>query len=215
MSLFAEAFQYMMEHLSELFHAVKIHLLLSFIALLIGVLICIPLGVYLGKSKQGKRTMLILNIVYMGRIIPSLAILALAMPYIGIGFTPSLVALTLLVCPPILINTVTAFRELDKSIIEAAYGMGMGKARVLHKVELPLALPVIITGIRTSSVEVIASATLAAFIGAGGLGEFIINGIAMAQPSMLLVGAIPVAILAILAEVAFGRIEKWTTPPVM
>ncbi|MCK9912109.1 ABC transporter permease, partial [Microbacteriaceae bacterium K1510] len=130
-----------------------------------------------------------------GRIIPSLAVLALAMPYVGIGFTPSLIALTLLVCPPILINTVTAFKELDKSVIEAAYGMGMDKARVMRKIEFPLALPVVITGIKTASVEVIASAALAAFIGGGGLGEFILNGIALAQSSLLLVGAIPIALL--------------------
>ncbi len=213
MQLFIDAFTYITENSSDFWHAVTVHLLLSFIALAIGVITCVPLGIYLAKKNRG--SIIILNAINIGRIIPSLAVLALAMPYVGIGFLPSLIALTLLVCPPILINTVTAFKELDKSVIEAAYGMGMDKGRVLRKVEIPLALPVIITGIKTAAVEVIASAALAAFIGGGGLGEFILNGIALAQSSLLLVGAIPIAILALLAEVIFDRIEKWTTPPVV
>ncbi|NGQ94856.1 ABC transporter permease [Brevibacillus sp. SYP-B805] len=213
MALLLEAYQYLLENQSDFWHAVNTHLLLSFLALGIGVVICVPLGIYLAKTNRG--SMVILNAVNIGRIIPSLAVLALAMPYIGVGFGPSLLALSLLVCPPILINTVTAFRELDKSVIEAAYGMGMDHRRVLRTVEIPLALPVIITGIKTAAVEVIASAALAAFIGGGGLGEYILNGIALAQTSLLLVGAIPIAILALLAEVIFGGIEKWTTPPLV
>jgi osmoprotectant transport system permease protein len=206
MKLFIDAYEYILKNTDAFWHSVQTHLILSFTAVALGIIICVPLGIYLAKKTKG--SMAIMNTINIGRIIPSLAVLALAMPYVGIGFTPSLLALTLLVCPPILINTMTAFREVDKSIIEAAYGMGMDKARVIRKVEFPLALPVIITGIRTASVEVISSATLAAFIGAGGLGVFIINGIALAQPSMLLVGAIPVAILALMAEVIFGGIEK-------
>ncbi|QBP43023.1 ABC transporter permease [Paenisporosarcina antarctica] len=191
--------------------AVKVHLILSSVAVAIGISICVPLGIFLAKTE--KASLIIMNVVNIGRIIPSLAVLALLMPFVGIGFYPSLIALTLLVCPPILINTVIAVKEVDKNIVEAAYGMGMDKARVIRKVELPLALPVIITGIKTASVEVIASATLAAFIGGGGLGVFIINGIAGANASMLLVGAIPVALLALSAEFILGGIEKLTTPP--
>jgi osmoprotectant transport system permease protein len=213
MKLFIDAYEYILKNTDAFWHSVQTHLILSFTAVALGIIICVPLGIYLAKKTKG--SMAIMNTINIGRIIPSLAVLALAMPYVGIGFTPSLLALTLLVCPPILINTMTAFREVDKSIIEAAYGMGMDKARVIRKVEFPLALPVIITGIRTASVEVISSATLAAFIGAGGLGVFIINGIALAQPSMLLVGAIPVAILALMAEVIFGGIEKLTSPPAL
>lgn len=206
-----EAFNYIFTNMEVFIEAVKIHLLLSFVAVGIGILVCVSLGIFLAKTE--KASLIIMNIVNVGRIIPSLAVLALVMPFVGIGFVPSLIALTLLVCPPILINTVIAVKEVDKSIVEAAYGMGMNKARVIRKVELPLALPVIITGVRTASVEVIASATLAAFIGGGGLGVFIINGIAGANASMLLVGAIPVALLALIAEFTFGGIEKLTTPP--
>nr|WP_254119549.1 ABC transporter permease [Bacillus sp. FJAT-29790] len=206
-----EAYKYILNNSEVFFEAVKIHLVLSFVAVGLGIIICVPLGIYLAKTE--KASLIIMNIVNVGRIIPSLAVLALVMPFVGIGFVPSLIALTLLVCPPILINTVIAVKEVDKSIVEAAYGMGMNKARVIRKVEFPLALPVIITGVRTASVEVIASATLAAFIGGGGLGVFIINGIAGANASMLLVGAIPVALLAFLAEFTIGGIEKLTTPP--
>ena len=207
--IFSDAYNYILNNPEMFIEAIKVHLFLSFAAVLIGIVICVPLGIFLAKVE--KASIIIMNLVNIGRIIPSLAVLALVMPFVGIGFFPALIALTLLVCPPILINTIIAVKEVDKNIVEAAFGMGMGKARVIRKIELPLALPVIITGIRTSSVEVIASATLAAFIGGGGLGVFIINGIAGANASMLLVGAIPVAILALLTEFVLGRIEKFTT----
>lgn len=200
-----------MQNSSQFMEAVKVHLMLSFSALAIGIVICVPLGIFLAKSNRV--SMVVLNVVNIGRIIPSLAVLALAMPYVGVGFKPSLIALTLLVCPPILINTVAAFKEVDPNIIEAAYGMGMEKSRVLRKVEFPLALPVIITGIRTASVEVIAGASLAAFIGGGGLGVFVLNGVALIKPSLLLVGAVPIALLAFAVELVASRIERAVTPP--
>lgn len=212
MGILNEAWAYILQNSSTFLEAVKVHLLLSFCALAIGIVSCVPLGVVLAKTNRV--SMVILNIVNIGRIIPSLAVLALAMPYVGVGFWPSLIALTLLVCPPILINTMTAFREIDHSVIEAAYGMGMNKSRVLRKVEFPLALPVIITGIRTASVEVIAGASLAAFIGGGGLGVFVLNGVALIKPSLLLVGAIPIALLALTVELISSRIEKLVTPPI-
>ncbi|WP_342471281.1 ABC transporter permease [Ureibacillus sp. FSL K6-3587] len=122
-----------------------------------------------------------------------------------------MVALTVLACPPIIINTFTGFREIDRSVIEAASGMGMNEKQILRKIEFPLALPIIIAGCRTAAVEVVASATLAAFIGGGGLGTFIINGLGMYNIPLLLVGAIPVALLAILSEVSFATTEKFFT----
>lgn len=210
MDIFLKSFNYVSNNLDIFWDAVLVHLMLSFSAIGLGILICVPLGILISRLHKGATV--VLNTIYMGRIIPSLAALAIMMPYVGIGFKPSLIVLTLLVCPPILINTYTAFKEVDKSIIEAAYGMGMNKSRVIRRVELPLALPVIITGIRTASVECIATATLAAFIGAGGLGEFILNGIGLADPSLLLVGAVPVAVLAFLTEIILGRFEKWARP---
>lgn len=210
MDILSSAFNYVKDKPDLLWEAVRIHLILSFSAIGLGILVCVPLGILISRLHKGAA--IVLNAIYIGRIIPSLAALAIMMPYFGIGFKPSLIALFLLVCPPILINTYTAFNGVDKSIIEAAYGMGMSKIRVIRRVEIPLALPVIITGIRTASVESIATATLTAFIGAGGLGEFIINGIGMADSSQILVGAIPVAVLAVLAEIILNRIEKWVKP---
>lgn len=186
--------------------AVKIHLWLSFIALSVSILFSIPLGMFL--SKRNHLSMVILNVLYLGKVIPSLAILAILMPFVGVGFTPSLIALVVFAIPTILINTVIAFKEVDKSVIEAARGMGMNTSRILRKIEIPLALPVVLTGIRTAVVEVIAGATLAAFIGGGGLGDFIVNGIALAKSPMLLAGAIPICILAFSGDLIFGGMEK-------
>jgi osmoprotectant transport system permease protein len=213
MDIFSSAFKYVLDKPDVFWDAVRVHLILSFTAIGLGILVCVPLGILISRLHKGAA--IVLNVMYIGRIVPSLAALAIMMPYFGIGFKPSLIALFLLVCPPILINTYTAFKEVDKNIIEAAYGMGMSKMRVIRRVEFPLALPVVITGIRTASVECIATATLTAFIGAGGLGEFIINGIGMADSSLILVGAIPVALLAFLAEIILSRIEKWAKPQVL
>ncbi|AJY77400.1 hypothetical protein VN24_00610 [Paenibacillus beijingensis] len=187
--------------------ALKIHLLLSFIALSASILISIPLGVYL--SKRNRASLVVLNVLYLGKVIPSLAVLALLMPYVGVGFLPSLIALAVFAIPTILINTVTAFKEVDKSVIEAGQGMGMNPARIFWKIEFPLALPVILTGIRTALVEVIAGAALASFIGGGGLGDFIVNGIALSKTSMLLAGAIPICVIAFTGDLIFGGFEKF------
>ena len=119
----------------------------------------------------------------------------------------------MLVMPPILINTDVAFRTIDPMIREAAYGMGMNSKQVLQQIEIPLALPVVIAGIKTATVEVIASATLAAFIGAGGLGTFIVRGFALYDNAILLVGAIPVALLALVAEISLGTLQRFLQPP--
>ena len=115
--------------------------------------------------------------------------------------------------PPILINTDAAFRNLDPKVQEAARGMGMDWGQRLRSVEIPLALPVVIAGIKTATVEVIASATLAAFIGVGGLGIFIVRGFALYDPAILLVGAIPVALMALLAEVGLSALQRGVQPP--
>jgi osmoprotectant transport system permease protein len=115
--------------------------------------------------------------------------------------------------PPIVVNTDAGLRGVDAAVIESARGLGMNPLQVFGKVSFPLALPVVIAGIRTAAVEVIASATLAAFIGAGGLGIFILSGITLVDERLLLVGAIPVALLALTAEGLLGVTERWLTPP--
>lgn len=182
------------------------HIQLSISAIAIAILICVPLGIWI--SRKVRIASYVIDGINMVRVIPSLAILALAMPILGTGFKPALLALTVLACPPIIINTYTAFREINPNIVEASYGMGMSKWQTILRVEFPLALPVVLTGIRTASVEVIASATLAVMIGGGGLGSYIISGVGMMSQSILLVGAIPIAALTILSELVLSSIQK-------
>ncbi|MEW9032996.1 MAG: ABC transporter permease [Planifilum fimeticola] len=206
MEIAAEAYRYILENQQRFVEAVQDHLRLSFTALLIGLVICIPLGIVCAKKQKIAGT--VKSAVNSLRVIPSLAILVIILPLLGTGFIPALVALTVLACPPILINTYLGFRGIDPAVIEAAQGMGMDERQILRKVEFPLAMPLVIAGSKTAAVEVIASATLAAFIGGGGLGTFIVNGLGMYNFPMLLVGAVPVAILAILSEVCFAGIER-------
>lgn len=203
------AFQYIGNNRAAFEEALLTHLELSGSALLIGLLISIPLGIICAQYSRLSGP--IMGTVNSIRVVPSLAILIIVMPLLGTGFTPALVALTLLSCPPILINTFLGIKSVDQEVLESAIGMGMDNRQILFKIELPIALPLILSGIRTASVEVISSATLAAFIGGGGLGTFIINGLGLYNFAMLLVGAVPVALLAICSEVVFGIIEKLAT----
>lgn len=209
MDLIDQAIRYAADHRDRFLDAVTVHFQLSVFALLISILLCVPLGILC--AKYAKIQVYAMNIVNSLRVIPSLAILVIVIPILGTGFTPALAALTVLACPPVLINTFLGFRSISPAVLEAASGMGMGNWQVLSKIEFPLALPMIIAGIRTASVEVIASATLAAFIGGGGLGTFIVNGLGMYDFSLLLVGAAPVAAFAVLAEVCLAGVERWVT----
>ncbi|WP_018130487.1 ABC transporter permease [Effusibacillus pohliae] len=209
MELIHQALQYILENQDRFLDAVMVHARLSAFALLVSILLCVPLGIFCAKNPKIETS--VMNIVNSLRVVPSLAILVIVLPFLGTGFTPALVALTVLACPPVLINTFLGFRSLSPAVLEVAVGMGMEKHQILTKVEFPLALPFVIAGVRTAAVEVIASATLAAFIGGGGLGTFIVNGLGMYDFSLLLVGAIPVATLAILSEACFAGVERWIT----
>jgi osmoprotectant transport system permease protein len=206
MDTFIQAYQYAIDHGQELVKAMQGHLLLVAVPMAIGLLVGLPLGLWSARSRLA--SVALINSFNALRVIPSLAVLFLAIPYFGLSFQSAVIALTLLVMPPILIHTDVAFRAIDPMIQEAAIGMGMSRRQVLQQVEIPLALPVILTGIKTAMVEVIASATLAAFIGAGGLGVFIVRGFALYDNRILLVGAVPVALLALLAELILGRLQK-------
>jgi len=213
--VFAQAWKYAMEprNLTLLEHAFQRHLALVGVAMLIGILLCVPLGMLTARSRVA--ALFSITVFNALRVIPSLAILFLfiALPGFGINQRSAMVALTILALPPILINTDAAFRKIDPAIREAAFGMGMAPAQVLWQVEFPLALPVILAGLRTALVEVIASATLAAFVGGGGLGTFITLGFSLNRTDILLVGAIPVALLALTAELAMGGLSRLAQYP--
>ena len=210
-ALLAETYAYFLTNQARFWTELGRHLNLSGSALALSLLFCLPLGIW--AAHHPRRAQVIINFIGTLRLIPSLAILFLALPYLGTGFVPALVALTILALPPVLISVYVGILGVEQAVVEAAYGMGMTPRQLLVQVELPLALPVIIAGIRTAAVEVIASATLAAFIGAGGLGIFITRGFALFEPRIMLVGAIPIAALALLSEVSFGLIERWLAPP--
>jgi len=198
MELLQDAFQYYINNQSFFWNAIRQHLVLSSFAMVISLLTALPVGIWIAKRTDIAQV--VINIFNAFRVVPSLAILFLALPYLGLGFFPSLIALTVLAFPPVLINTYTGIRGVDAFIIEAASGMGMTKTQVMTKIEIPLAIPAIVTGIRIASVEVISSATLASFIGGGGLGDFITRGFALYDVPIMLVGAIPVALLALSSE---------------
>lgn len=212
MSLFTQAYEYVASNPNQLVSALEGHLLLVVVPLSIGLVVGLPLGLLSARSRAAST--LLINSFNALRVIPSLAILFLAIPYFGLSFQSAAIALTILVMPPILISTDVAFRRIDPAIKEAAFGMGMSPRQVLRQVEIPLALPTIVAGIKTATVEVIASATLAAFIGAGGLGTFIVLGFALYDNAILLVGAIPVALLALIAEVSLSTLQQAIQPPV-
>ncbi len=212
MSLAIDTWAYAIAHLDELRQATIDHLLLVTVALSISIIICLPLGIWSSRSRGTANV--VINGVNGLRVIPSLAVLFLMVPYMGVGLDTAVIALTILAMPPILVNTDAAFRTVSPAVKEAAAGMGMTSRQILRKVEVPLALPIILAGIRTASTEVIASATLAAFIGSGGLGLYVQRGYAMYRPSILLVGAIPVALLTLAAEILLSSIQRSIQPPI-
>ncbi|MDP9409984.1 MAG: ABC transporter permease [Actinomycetota bacterium] len=186
------------------------HIWLSALGLLAGLAIALPLALLVNRSPVLSNVAI--NFANVGRAVPSLAILAFALPILGLGFAPALVALALLAVPPILINAVTGLRQVSPQIVDAARGMGLSGSQILGRIQLPIAAPVIFAGVRTSAVQVVASATLATFIGGGGLGDFIVEGFQRGQDSIIVAGALTVAVLAIITEVGFGALERAFTP---
>ncbi len=192
------------------------HLWLSALAVLIAVLLAAPLGVWLGH--RGRGGFLAVNVTNLGRALPSMALLAFALPPtialgLGLGFWPTLVALVPLGIPPILTNSYTAVRAVDPDVVEAGRGMGLSEWQVLRGVELPIAAPLIIAGIRNAAVAIVATATLGALVAGGGLGRYIVDGLALQDYQRLFVGALLVALLAIVTEILFGLLERTITSP--
>ena len=186
------------------------HVELSALALIIAILIAVPVALAVRNTPAGAA--LAINVGNIGRAVPSLALLALALPFFGFGFTSALLALAALAIPPILINASTALREVNPGVIDAARGMGLSGRQILAGIQLPIAAPVIFAGIRTSAVQVVASATLATFIGGGGLGDLIVEGFQRGDTAILLAGALSVAVLSIITELGFAGIERALTP---
>lgn len=191
------------------------HMRLSAASVLAASAIATPAAMFFGHVKRGG--LAAQSIVNIGRAIPSFALLAFLFPLslqygFGLGFWPTLVALVLLAIPPMFTNAYVGVRDVDPAIVEASRGMGMGERQVLLRVETPIALPLIITGIRLASVQVVATATLGGLFGFNGLGSYIFEGFAQQDDGKLLTGAVSVAILAIATELAFSLIVRRATP---
>ncbi len=182
------------------------HLSISLLALLVAIVIGIPLGYFASKKVSSERMISIPFQIL--RVVPSLAILVLLIPIMGTGTAPAVIALSILAIPPILLNTIVGFREVPDYMIESAVGIGMTENQVLKDIRIPMAMPMILAGIRTGLVEAVASATLAAKIGAGGLGEIIFTGLGLNRTDLLLIGGIAVAILSLGCGIIFDLITR-------
>lgn len=202
--------QFLQTNGDELLYKTYEHITISLIAVILGVLVAVPLGVVLTRMKKGAGTIIgIANII---QTLPSLAILAFFIPLLGVGKVPAIVALFFYSVLPILRNTYTGIRGVNKNLLESGKGIGMTPAEQVRLVELPLAAPVIMVGIRTSTIYLIGWATLASFIGGGGLGDYIFIGLNLYQPEYIIGGAVPVTILAIVIDYVLAVAERKLTP---
>lgn len=203
------SWRFFMEHRTEILSATLDHVELVLIAMLIAILIGVPLGMLIVRRAALRNISLGLASIF--QTIPSLALFGflIPIPFIGgIGKRTAIVALVLYALLPILRNTYVGLTGIDPTLLESAEAMGMTETQILFRVRFPLALSVILAGIRTATVITIGVATIAAAIGAGGLGSFIFRGVALVNDSLLLAGAIPAALLAIAADVLLGRLER-------
>ncbi|GAB6926133.1 ABC transporter permease [Paenibacillus sp. JCM 10914] len=209
-SLWEQLLQQLNSRGDDLIKSLGVHIQLVFISMLLAVIIGIAFGILIARVKSLKGVTL--GTAGILQTIPSLAMLGFMIPLFGIGMKTAIAALFLYSLLPIIRNTYAGITEVDKSVVEAARGMGMKSRQILFKVQLPLAMNVIMAGIRTAAVINVGTATLAAFIGAGGLGEFIFLGIQRNIDALILMGAIPAAILALVIDYLLGLLEKATTP---
>ena len=194
------------------------HLWISAAGVIVALAIALPLGAYIGHT--GRWASIAINAANIGRAIPSYAVLVIVLPIslrlnpdIGLDVIPTFTAMTLLAIPPILVNAYAGIQGVDRDLVESARGMGMRERQILSAVELPIALPVIVGGIRTAAVQVVATATLGAVVAYGGLGRYLIDGIARNEMDRLFAGVVLVAGLALLVEGVFALLQRALTSP--
>ncbi|HEX2142431.1 MAG TPA: ABC transporter permease [Candidatus Limnocylindria bacterium] len=198
------------------------HLVLSAVPLLVAAGVALPIGLYIGHT--GRLAGVAINASNVGRAVPTLAILVIAWilvsrPLVDLGLrreaaeVTTAIAMLALALPPIVTNTYVGIAQVDRDLVEAARGVGMGPMQVLRRVELPLALPVVLAGLRTAAVQVVATATLGAVLGTGGLGRYLIDGIAQRRYEEMFAGAVLVSLLAIGTELAFAWLQRRTVSP--
>jgi osmoprotectant transport system permease protein len=203
-------FDFIRDRPEQFTRLLEAHVRLSVTALLAAMLLFVPIGIACAFWSRAGGS--IIGILATVRVIPSLALILLMYPWLGLGFTPSVIALTALAGPPLLLNSFTGVRQIDAGILEAATGLGMTSSQRFWRVQLPLAVPVILAGVRTAAVEVIASATLASFVGVRTFGQWIVTGISLLDRTYLLAGAFSVMALVLAAELLFGGLARFVGP---
>lgn len=186
------------------------HIGYSAAAMTAALLIALPLGLLVGHTRRGEA--LAINLANVGRAVPSFGIIILMVVLAGLGFLPVLVALVAFAIPPMLTNTAAGIRGVDRELREAAEGMGMRPLQVLLRLEVPVAMPLVMAGVRTSAVQVVATAAIAAFPGLGGLGRYIINGFAVQDLPQMIGGATLIALLAIGVEGLLAAVQRFLVP---
>ena len=187
------------------------HLYYSGLALLIAAVIAVPIGLLIGHT--GRAGFLVVNSGNAARALPTLGLVGLAVVVFGIGLVPTLVPLVALAIPPILVNTYEGIRQVDADLRDAAQCMGMTGREVLFRVEFPIALPLILLGLRTAAIQIVATATIAAYVGLGGLGRYIFDGLARREYEVMVGGAVLAVLLALLTEAAFALLARLTVAP--
>ncbi|MFO8084200.1 MAG: ABC transporter permease [Desulfobacterales bacterium] len=206
-------FDFVFKNPQEIWKLLLEHIYLVGISSAIAISIGVPTGILLTRGFMRRYREWVLNILGISQTVPSLAVIALSMAYIGIGPRTAIFALVIYGLLPIIRNSVAGLAGVDPVILDAGRGMGMNARELLFKVELPSAMYIILTGIRTSTVINVGTAAMSFLVGGGGLGDLIFTGIAMVDPAYMLAGAIPTACLAIFMNWAFGRFEKWIVSP--
>lgn len=196
------------ERAPALINALGEHVVMTFVAVILGSIVAIPVGIYLTRTKFQWVRSVVFTITNIFQTIPSLAMLGILLPLIGVGIVPAIVALFLYALMPILRNTYAGFESIDKEVVQSAIGMGYSPMQRLFKVEFHLALPYIMSGIKLTTVYIINWATLATLIGAGGLGELIISGLGVYDKPLVFAAAILSMVLALVADFLLGLIEK-------
>ncbi len=206
-------FSFALENPRDIWMLAADHLQLVGISSSIAISIGVPLGILLTRGFMRRYRDIILNFLGICQTVPSLAVIAIAMTYVGIGKKPAIVALVIYALLPIIRNTVAGLANVNPVLLDAGRGMGMRPAQLLFRVEIPNALYIILTGIRTSTVINVGTAALSFLVGGGGLGDLIFTGIALVDPAIMLAGAVPTAFLAIVINWAFGMLEKIIVSP--
>ena len=204
--MIADMAEYISTHGDQLINQILTHIGISLFALVVAGAIGIPCGYLASRSDRAET--IISAPFEMLRVVPSLAFLILLIPVMGTGVLPAVTALTILAVPPVLLNTIVGFRTIPDFMIESAAGIGMTDREILWKVKVPSALPMILAGLRTALVEVVASTTIAAKIGAGGLGEIIFTGLGLNRTDLLVLGGLLVAALSLLSGLIFDIISR-------